>query len=725
MGALAGLGSLPVDLLRTTLSDPNAALRRTALSLSEPKLAGNLALSAAVLKLVDDPDPTVRYQLALTLGEWDDAAAPKALANLAASAPDDPWMRAAVLSSSARRPAEVLAAVTATMPEGKARAEVVRHLAVTLAATAAGDAAALANAVRAVTPADGVTAAAWNFAALAAVLDAAGGGDLKAAAPEIARTFDAARAAAADAKAAVPARTAAIALLGRGVTGSDPQRRQADLDLLSGLLRAEVAPAIQSAAVAAVGRAADAKSADALIAAWPNVSPSVRPQVFDALVGRREWVDALLDAVEQRTVRAADVSAAQRDRLLKHADAAVRTRAERRLAAAKQESRAKAVEQAKPVLALKADPAAGAAVFNRACASCHQLNGVGHAVGPNLAAITDRSGPAVLTAIIDPNAAVEGRYAAYAVETTDGRSLSGLIADETAAGFTVVQGGGVREAVARSAARKVSGTGLSLMPEGLEAGLKPQELADLVAYVQSNETPQTLAALLLNGSTTDAQRGEAIARRPDLAVEAVRAMTADLRPGTPEEYVRIPTIWRVGISVGKRNDADEVRRLLAVSLPPPGQPLHDWQAVVVGGAVINGISLSGAFPAERVAEALKDDADLLTRWRRSIDQARAMADDPKVKPGTRYDALRMIAMAGWEQGHAGLTKYLAKDVHPELQMGAVSGLSDVRDPRAADALLSAWPNYTPGTERSPSKPWCARRAGGAAAGGGRRRTGAA
>ena len=41
--------------------------------------------------------------------------------------------------------------------------------------------------------------------------------------------------------------------------------------------------------------------------------------------------------------------------------------------------------------------------------------------------------------------------------------------------------------------------------------------------------------------------------------------------------------------------------------------------------------------------------------------------------GTRYDALRMIALDAWEKGSERLAKYLGKDAHAELQMGAVSG----------------------------------------------------
>ena len=98
--------------------------------------------------------------------------------------------------------------------------------------------------------------------------------------------------------------------------------------------------------------------------------------------------------------------------------------------------------------------------------------------------MTDRSSQYLLTSILDPNAAVEGRYVAYRVQTTDDRDLLGLITDETAAGFSVLSGNGLRETVKRSEIRALKSTGLSLMPDGLEQALTPQGLADLIAFLQ-------------------------------------------------------------------------------------------------------------------------------------------------------------------------------------------------------------------------------------------------
>jgi hypothetical protein len=158
-------------------------------------------------------------------------------------------------------------------------------------------------------------------------------------------------------------------------------------------------------------------------------------------------------------------------------------------------------------------------------------------------------------------------------------------------------------------------------------------------------------------------------------------------------------VWRVAIAAGKRNDAVQLRRLLDVALPKGDEALRHWQAVVIGGGVVNGISLQGAWPRPRIDEILKDDKGLQERWRKALAEAPAMADDEKVATGTRYDALRLIAMDDFAKRGERLAKYLAKGVHDELQMGAISGLADVESPKVAELLLAGVSHYSPGNRR--------------------------
>ncbi len=215
---------------------------------------------------------------------------------------------------------------------------------------------------------------------------------------------------------------------------------------------------------------------------------------------------------------------------------------------------------------------------------------------------------------------------------------------------------------------------------------------DTVA-LQSTES-QPPGRELIDLATPDARRMEIIRRHPERSAEILQEMILDLTPGTTEESRRIPWIWNVTIAAARRNEAEEIRSLLEISLPQPGAPLHDWQAVVIGGGLINGISQAGPWPGERIREIIGKNEELLARWHQSLHQALGMADDGKIPHGTRYDALRMTPLLPWEKCAAQLVKYLAKDKNAELQQGAVSGLADVDHPEAASQLVKAFAGLT-------------------------------
>jgi putative heme-binding domain-containing protein len=196
-------------------------------------------------------------------------------------------------------------------------------------------------------------------------------------------------------------------------------------------------------------------------------------------------MNALLDNIENGTISPNEISPANRQRLLKHPNPALQQRAQT-IWSAQNASRAEILRKYQSATTLTGDSAKGATVFANTCALCHFLRGQGHAVGPSLAALADKTPADFLTAILDPNAAVEPRFIAYNIETKDGRSLNGIVSAETATTLTLVQGGGGQETVLRSDIQEMRASGLSLMPEGLEQSMTPQDLANLIAYLKTS-----------------------------------------------------------------------------------------------------------------------------------------------------------------------------------------------------------------------------------------------
>src|SRR5439155_1498549 len=211
------------------------------------------------------------------------------------------------------------------------------------------------------------------------------------------------------------------------------------------------------------------------------------------LVAREEWTLELLGALENGTVSVSEIPLAVQQRLLQHESSALRERSEKFLAAHKPASRADVLAKYQGVTELKGAPELGAAVFDKNCATCHALRGHGNPVGPNLGEFAGKSVSDFLVAILDPNAAINPNFVGYNLEMRDGRSLSGIVRGETASSLTLVQSGGLAEKILRSDLLEVRASQVSLMPEGLEQAMTPQELADLIAWVK-NSAPAAFGA---------------------------------------------------------------------------------------------------------------------------------------------------------------------------------------------------------------------------------------
>ncbi|MBN9122918.1 MAG: c-type cytochrome [Planctomycetes bacterium] len=215
------------------------------------------------------------------------------------------------------------------------------------------------------------------------------------------------------------------------------------------------------------------------------MSPKIRATALETLLARAAWVDTFLGAVEKKTVLPTDLDPARVQLLLKSPDEKVRARAAKLFAGNAPSKRQDVITKYQKALDLKGDAAKGKVVFKTACASCHKLEGVGEAVGPDLASIKNRGSESVLMNVLDPNREVLPQYYTYLLTTTEDVIVSGMIAAETANTVTIRKSDGTSETVQRVNIQSLRSTGLSAMPEGLEEKVDLQGMADLLAYLNS------------------------------------------------------------------------------------------------------------------------------------------------------------------------------------------------------------------------------------------------
>ncbi len=134
--------------------------------------------------------------------------------------------------------------------------------------------------------------------------------------------------------------------------------------------------------------------------------------------------------------------------------------------------------------AVRGDAERGRQVFARTCMACHRLRDVGVEVGPDLATVASKPVEQLLEALFDPNRAVELRHATTQVTRQDGTALAGLLVAETPTSVTLRMPGGLDLPIPRAEIRSTRTLAMSLMPEGLEAALTPQDVADLLMHLR-------------------------------------------------------------------------------------------------------------------------------------------------------------------------------------------------------------------------------------------------
>ncbi len=487
---LDGLDALDAKLIAGALSDSHPGVRRHALRLSEPYLAKSKPVADAVLALQNDPDAFVRMQLIYTLGNWDDPRAAQTLAAMAASEATDEYATAAIMSSVNAQNLDAMIDPMLQLARGEdtpteAKTQIVPMM--TATAATAEDTSALVTLALRITESTLDGYAPWQLSLLADYLSAlrdqglsqdaiaAEGGPTLA---DLQPLFAQARLLAGNDGADTALRVAAIRLV-----GGLPGRGDADYAMLGACINSTAPGEVVTAALDALSGRPDERVPETLLATWEGDSPEIHGRILDILLSRGEWLDALVAALEDGTVSLRQVDASRRQKLLNHTRADIRERALALFADVVNPDRQAIVEQYWPAIETRGEFLKGRGIFRERCASCHRLGEIGHAVGPDLSAISDRSPENILISVLDPNRSVETRYLDYTVETTDFLSYSGVLAAESGNSVTLLSPNGERNTILRTEIENLKASDQSPMPNGLEDGLDVKAVADLIAFV--------------------------------------------------------------------------------------------------------------------------------------------------------------------------------------------------------------------------------------------------
>jgi putative membrane-bound dehydrogenase-like protein len=528
--ALERLGQLNADTLQGALASTDASVRKAALLAVESLGAKNTANVAPLLK---DAEPRVRLTALRAMAS--SPLSPDSAKALLLALPgfEDAWSRSAAIAAAASNAGPVLqAALASTEPPSNALLDLAATLSSSLTEsespqTVAKVIAAAANASPAALPLaqavlDGIAGGAFSKAkpdpavlpaletlltspdaalsAAALPLAKAWGGDRLA--PQVAARLSTLLQLPGDAS-----QPAAIrALLVRGLLRAGDA--SAETAMLA-LLRSNKDDGLSVEIVRQFALSGNASLGSPLTELLPGLPPLSQNALFDALSGRTEWTNAVLDALEKQTLKVTLLGPARLSKLRMHPDQPTAKRALaviNTLGSGTNPAKNTLIEKLEPEIeAGTGDVAKGKELFTAACATCHRFNGTGVEVGPVLDGIGVHGTHEMLVHIIDPSRVVDNEHRTWNIALKNGSFAVGIIARENDRSLQLKQAGGVAQEIAIADIKTRQEVPQSLMPEGFE-GLGADGLRNLFAYLKGGNSKYR-ALNLGNSFTTDTTGG--------------------------------------------------------------------------------------------------------------------------------------------------------------------------------------------------------------------------
>ena len=421
------------------LQSNKVSIRRMALKESEkfPELFREVS------ELCTDPNFKVRLQVAYTLGEFEHDLAGEALASIAKKDGSDVFMAAAILSSAIPHYRKLVRAqnLSPLIMEGLLKMRerfpnLAEELSISILNSKSNE-------------------SKWRL--------------LTHASPKIQnRARSAALTLATDENKPDLERVEAMALLGKE-----------DVDQLSILLKSSSSIEIQTAVIDQLSKT---NSFEKILESWPGFEPRIKHSAEMAFLSKDDGTEILIKGLQSEKINPVELSSSCIERLKNHRNEKIRKQTNEIFSKSNSINKKLVYSKFKPSLSINGDYEKGKMHFLARCSTCHRLDDVGRDVGPNLKALSDKSRQSLFDAILNPSSSIEPQYLAYNIEHK-GENIFGLIQSETSNSLIVKLLDGTTRVVKRDEITNLQGTGKSIMPDGLEAGLSVEDFADLLGFL--------------------------------------------------------------------------------------------------------------------------------------------------------------------------------------------------------------------------------------------------
>lgn len=257
------------------------------------------------------------------------------------------------------------------------------------------------------------------------------------------------------------------------------------------LLKSSAAPSLKRGILQAAAKFDDKRIPEALLLGWEGQiagDKALREDALRVMAGRKEWAQILMNFVNEWKVPAKHFTIDIVRQLSLHKDADIDAGIEKHwkglLATGPTPEKKKEAERIKAVLKTGlGDADKGKIQFMARCFVCHKLFGEGGAIGPELTGYDRANVDFWLDNLFTPSLEIREGFGAYTVKTKGGQLLTGLMDAQDANGIVLKDLAGNKTAIKQADIEKLEASPVSLMPEGLTAGMSDADLKDFFAYL--------------------------------------------------------------------------------------------------------------------------------------------------------------------------------------------------------------------------------------------------
>jgi putative heme-binding domain-containing protein len=231
----------------------------------------------------------------------------------------------------------------------------------------------------------------------------------------------------------------------------------------------------------------------AVLQALREAPQRLQGQLAAALAGRREGAESLLLNIEAGKLSPRLLLERQvKDRMLAAAPANGESRIQKLVEGQTPPSAEiqKLIDERRANFnASKPSAARGETVFTLNCRPCHQIDGAGNIVGPQLDGVGGRGLERLLEDVLDPNRNVDPAFHNAILSLRDGEAVSGLFRREEGEAIVLANVAGKDVSIPKKDIVERRNSTTSLMPENFGEVIPPTDFNDLIAFLLAHGPP--------------------------------------------------------------------------------------------------------------------------------------------------------------------------------------------------------------------------------------------